>query len=428
MRIIILTLLLFFSCISNIAAQNDYLVSTSANQELPTSDEKQFIKQNFPLQLICKWTPGVKFMFNPSGRDQFLPILSSCDSEKEVDSKILRHKILTFVGTEEKSQELSFGTNYSTRFLFDCEGKKYYYEFKNIRIDEICDKNPRACINGLVYLQDVDTAKDLLVGRKIYIQSESVRIDDANNYSGFQDVTIPANLEATITAVGVGNQVYPVKIIFKDNQGHSYYLELALSRTNSGMDLNNFQAEKKMKYFSNAISFTNKNLNNIEALKNKYIGLTIYPRKMLEAQRITSFENSPMKSRIQIPRYTILNIKDIATSSAPNTLAILSVNDENGAIYQIEVDLKYDIIIKNENYIEDIFGFGDIRQKYSGITNERWAIISRGELEEGMNAEECRLSIGNPVEIRFKKDTRFETWFYNSMTLEFENGTLQRFK
>lgn len=308
------------------------------------------------------------------------------------------------------------------------KGKSIITEFKNIRLDEICEKNPRACINGLVYLQDVDTAKDLLIGRKVYIQSESARIDDTNNYSGYQDIAIPTNLEATITAIGVGSQAYPVKIIFKDNQDHSFYLELALSRTNSGMDLNNFQAEKKMKYFSNAISFTNKRLDNIEALKNKYIGLTIYPKKMLEAQRITFHEDSPTKSRIHLPRYTILNIKDIIISSVPNTQAVLSVTDENGAVYEIEVDLKYDIIIKNDNYIEDLFEFGNIHQKYPGITEEHWGIISKGELKEGMSAEECRLSIGNPIEIRFKKDTRFETWFYNGRTLELENGILQRFK
>lgn len=175
-------------------------------------------------------------MFNPSRRDQFLPILSFCESEKEIENKTLKHKILTFVGTEERSKELSIGTNYSTRFLFECEGKKYYYEFKNIRLDETCEKNPRACINGLVFLQDVDTAKDLLIGRKVYIQPESTRIDDTNNYSGYQDVAIPTNLEVRITAIGIGNQIYPVKIIFKDNQDHSFYLELAFSRTNSGMD------------------------------------------------------------------------------------------------------------------------------------------------------------------------------------------------
>lgn len=42
-----------------------------------------------------------------------------------------------------------------------------------MRLDEICEKAPRAGINGLVYLKDVDTAKELLIGKTVYIQSES---------------------------------------------------------------------------------------------------------------------------------------------------------------------------------------------------------------------------------------------------------------
>lgn len=84
------------------------------------------------------------------------------------------------------------------------------------------------------------------------------RVDDANSYSGYREVPIPVNTEAIVTAIGVGSQAYPVKIVFQDSQERSYYLEVALSRTNSGMDVNDFQAEKKMRYFSNAISFSNK--------------------------------------------------------------------------------------------------------------------------------------------------------------------------
>ena len=66
--------------------------------------------------------------------------------------------------------------SYSTRLIFECDGEKYYYEIKNTRPDEICEKNPRAYINGLVNLKDVDTAKDLLTGRKIYVQSDMAQV------------------------------------------------------------------------------------------------------------------------------------------------------------------------------------------------------------------------------------------------------------
>lgn len=427
MRIIALSLILFCCGTYPVAAQNDYIVTTPSTQEIPVSEEEQFIKSNFPLQPLCKWTSGMKFMFAPSARDMFLPTLSNYDTEKGVDNSLLKHKILTFTGTEEKAQNISNSTNYSTRFIFECEGEKYYYDIKNMRLDEICGKAPRACVNGLVYLKDVDTAKNLLIGKTIYIQSESVRVDDANNYSGYRDVAIPINMEATITAVGVGNQTYPAKIIFKDVQGHSYYLEVALSRTNSGMDLNDFQGEKRMKYFSNVISFTNKSSDNIEGLKNKYMGRTVYPKKALPAKRVVSLEGKQMESRVHLPRYTVLNIKDINLASS-GSLGILSLEDKAGVLYELEADLKYDVIVRNENYIEDLFGFEDIQKKYPGITEKRWQIISRGDLEAGMSTDECRLSVGDPIEIELKKDNRFETWFYNGKTLEFENGTLRRYK
>ena len=249
MRTIVLFLILFGCGSSHITAQNDYLVTTISNQEGPLSEEEQFIKENFPLQLLCKWTPGMKFMFIPSGRDMFLPTLLVYETEKGADNSVLKHKILTFAGYEEKSQELSNDMSYSTRLIFECDGEKYYYEIKiHVRM-KFAKRIPRAYINGLVNLKDVDTAKELLTGRKIYVQSDMARVDDANSYSGYRKVSIPVNTEATITAIGVGSQSYPVKIIFQDSQGHSYYLEVALSRTNSGMDVSDFQAEKKMRYF-----------------------------------------------------------------------------------------------------------------------------------------------------------------------------------
>lgn len=427
MRTIALSLILFCCGTSHTAAQNDYIVTTPSTQEIPVSEEEQFIRSNFPLQPLCKWTSGMKFMFAPSSRDMFMPTLSKYDTNKGVDNSLLKYKILTFTGTEEKSQNLSSTTNYSTRFLFECEGEKYYYDIKNMRLDEICEKAPRTCINGLVCLKDIDTAKNLLTGKTIYIQSENVWVDDANSYSGYRDVAIPVNTEATITAIGAGSQRYPVKIIFKDTQGHSYYIEVALSRTNSGMDLNDFQGEKRMKYFSNAISFTSKSSDNIEGLKNKYTGHTVYPKKILVAKRIVSLEGKQSESRVHLPRYTVLEIKEVKPAS-PGSLAVLLLEDKSGSIYEVETDLKYDVIIKNDNYIEDLFGFEDIQKKYPGITGKRWQIISRGELEAGMSTDECRLSIGDPVEIELKKDNRFETWFYNGQTLEFENGTLRRYK
>ena len=121
-----------------------------------------------------------------------------------------------------------------------------------------------------------------------------------------------------------------------------------------------------MKYFSNAFSFTNKSLGTIESLKNKYLGMTVYPKKMLPAKRIVSFEDKQTESRVHLPRYTVLQIKEIKLSP-PGSLATLSLTDRDGAIYELETDLKYDVIVKNDNYIEDFFGFEDIHKNIRAL-------------------------------------------------------------
>ena len=69
MRVTALFFILLCCSISYTTAQNDYLVATSPSQEISSSKEELFIKENFPLQLLCKWAPGMKFMFVPSQRD-----------------------------------------------------------------------------------------------------------------------------------------------------------------------------------------------------------------------------------------------------------------------------------------------------------------------------------------------------------------------
>lgn len=153
MRVTALFFILLCCSISYTTAQNDYLVATSPSQEISSSKEELFIKENFPLQLLCKWAPGMKFMFVPSQRDMFLPTLSVYDTEKGTDNSSLKHKILTFAGTEEKIQELSNSTSYTTRFIFECEGGKYYYEIKNVRLEEICEKKS-SCIYQWIGLSE----------------------------------------------------------------------------------------------------------------------------------------------------------------------------------------------------------------------------------------------------------------------------------
>lgn len=86
--------------------------------------------------------------------------------------------------------------------------------------------------------------------------------------------------------------------------------------------------------------------------------------------------------------------------------------------------MKYDLIFKNEDFIEDFFGFFDIWKKYLNISEFNWFMFVKGEVKLGMIIEECKLVIGELIEIRVWIDICFEIWLYRGKILEFENGIL----
>lgn len=417
-------LLLFLSHLNLIMAQNDYLVNTSSTQKTVLSEEEDFLSKNFPLRILCEWTPGMKFMFMPSAKDKFIPIFSNYEDGSDVSNMLLKQKIMEFKGTEDKVVTLSIGETHHTRFVFECEGKKYYHEIKNLQLDEICKDNPRKTINGLVYLKDVDSARELLIGKTLYLKNTTARIDDANNYNGYREVPIAENTKVVVKAVGVGSKAYPVKLIFEDESGTQYYQEVAFSRTNSGLNSSDFQGDKKYQLFSNAFNFTDKKIGEENILKEKYLNQVVYPNQTILAKSSFQIAEGKTTSEIRIPRYTPLLVKEI--TFIEKTLVIVRLTDENQKSYEVKADLKYDVIIKNDNYIGNLFTLGNIKKQYPYISEAHWALIAQGKVSQGMTMDECRLALGEPIEIRQKTDKRFETWFYQGRLLEFESGRLLR--
>lgn len=250
-------LLLLLIATRTLLAQNSHFASSSSPDSLSPDEETDFITTHFPLKQLCKWTPGMKFMFIPDSSDEFVPILCKYEDGKEVDNDLLKSKTLEYTGSEETVHETYIGKIYTSRFIFQCEDHKYYYEMKDVKLNDLCDQNPYASIPALVYLQDVNKAKELLIGKTLYTRTTIAKTDDANSYSGYRKVNIAKGEPVKITTIDVGNKSFPVKITFIDRKGVSYYIDVAMSRTNSGMEPADFQAEKRINYFPNAFSFTN---------------------------------------------------------------------------------------------------------------------------------------------------------------------------
>lgn len=416
MRRIIFILCLAVGCISFLPAQNSYLVSTKASQKNSGSNadspEHEFINTYFRNYKLCEWTPGMKFMVIPERKDMIIPTFKDGTTNREVSSGNLRHQIFEYLGYEITERGY-------IRFDFFCEGKNYYHEVKNTTIDEYCVK-PKAGIPTLAFLDDVDIAKDLLVGMTLYMKTTKVRVDDPNSTLGYRETSIKLNEQVKVTAVGVGTRSFPVKIVFEDTKGNSYYLPVAISKTNCGMIDDDFIMENKNKFFPNAFSFGDANKKVSGNLMSMYGNKSIYLKKAVKSLSASGEEVNQTK-------YTHLTIKNII-SDVNTPFHTLEMANEKGELFTLKVTFKptsaANTLLQTDNYFGDLFGIGNLKAKYPEITEEMWQIISKGEIRKGMTKEECKLSLGDPIRIhRVMGD---ETWFYSKKSLDFTGNKLVR--
>lgn len=399
------------------SAQGDYMVTTASQKsEATTGDETQFIVQNFPYYTICNLQPGQKFMMIVEDSHGFVSVLKSPATGREVSNSKLQYKILEYKGTEEVRKETYSGESIATHFIFESEGEKYYHEVKGKSLVDVCASNPRAAIYNLVFLGDVDIARELLLGKTLYTKVTKARVDEGGAGTGSREVSIARNLEVTVTAVGVGTRDCPVKIVFEDRNGNKYFRNVMFSKTNSALLESDMTGVNLEKSFANVFTFVDKETKTTDDIRAKYIGRVAYPKLTVNAKK----EGGGAQNLL---RFTPLVITDL-TLNPSNTLATLKIEDQKGTSYTVEVNLKYDIFERNADYIDDMFGYGDLRKQYPSITEESWLLLGKGEVKTGMTKDECMLALGSPIQIVAKPNTRSEKWYYQGRTIEFDNGRI----
>lgn len=401
-------------------AQEGYVVRTTRQVNTTESEEQLFTIKNFPYYPICDWKAGQSFMLIPEDKYGFMATLKASTTDRDVNNSKLQYKILEFKGMKEVERKSHTSGGVTTQFIFESEGEQYYHEIKNSALAEICAANPRAAIYNLVYLGDVDIARELLSEKTLYTKFTSARIDDANNNNGYREVTIPRNLEVKVTAIGAGTRECPVKIVFEDKEGNSYYRNVIFSRTNSGLIESDMVGVNYDKSFAHAFSLTNQETKSTEEVRNKYVGQPVYPKRTIEVIKADG-------SILSLPRYTPLIIKSL-TPSGTSTIATLKLSDRSGTVYTITTDLHYDVFLRNENYINDMFGYADLRKLHPNTSESTWDMISKGEVSIGMTKAECKLTLGEPIQIVKQAHSRYESWYYRGRTLEFEKEHLVRMK
>lgn len=244
-------------------SQDSYFVSTesgvvtSEQEQDPNagkSAEQRFLNENFPYRSLCDWTDGMRFMVIPGDRDTYLNIFIDAGTNKEIATGTLKHKILVYRGYEITDR----GWIHLNFEVQDDSKRRIYHEVRNLSFSDYCQKIAGGGVPSLAYLDEVDKAKEVLVGKTLYTLTEIFYKDDSSSRNGYREYPLSVDTKLTVTGVGVGTREFPVKIVCQDEQGRKYFQLCTLSHTNCGLNDNDFIAKNENHLFDQSFSFTQK--------------------------------------------------------------------------------------------------------------------------------------------------------------------------
>ncbi|MBQ8655759.1 MAG: hypothetical protein IJ527_01660 [Prevotella sp.] len=401
-------------------AQDSYIVKTknvkkvavtTANtavegtDETPSAEEepKDFVGKNFKYHSLCEWRDGMRFMVLPEKYDLLVNTFRDAGTGKEVPSGKLRYKIMVYKGHSTTSDN-------HDRINFVCQddNKAYYYQIPNGTFDDYC--YGKMGVPTLAYLDDVDKARELLLGQSLFTKQKTFFIDTQADGDGFEEVTVEKQTEVKVTAVGVGTRSYPVKIIVEDvKTGKEFYMNCVMSRTNNGMRDDELIMDNAKHVFANSfdlISGTEEVSGDIA----QYVGKVVYSKI---AMAMTT-KGAGKEREVQVPRLTEFKIDAIypITNSQYVTLAL--VETESRRQYTKDVTFEHISIIgdvdgQQEAYFGTLFGIGE--GKLRNTTTATRALIRAGRVAVGMTEDEVLLSVGEPDSTASSSNGRYD-WIY----------------
>lgn len=212
--------------------QNIYNVNPKKNEKETDNTIKSGFMSNFPYYKMIDWKPGMRFMSSPDIENSIVWLFGLYPEKIDNVKKDLKWKIFIYEGLKEVDVSCPKGNCKRTYLIFNNDGDIYTHKYIGdtieLRKDTVFDD-----INQLIYLDDVDKAKDLLLNKQLYIKTNQwLYINEKGNeqYSFDNQKYIPV----IIKNIGVGNQDGPVKMIFSPlNNDKEYCLNVRFSGINN---------------------------------------------------------------------------------------------------------------------------------------------------------------------------------------------------
>jgi hypothetical protein len=251
--ILALSLLLFTNISFGQSNPYDVLTKPSNKNSSDFSYKSEFAKQ-FPKINIVDWKPGMKFMTEPfrdksgssSSQIDLSPYKSKDKYPERLNQADYQWKTFIYRGLEQRNVDCPRGTCQRTYLIFDCEGVKYESEFVGDTTELRNAK--RNFISKLVYLDEVDKAKELLVGKTLYIITRQWFKDNEKGI-GVWNLSNPIFIPVIVTSIGLGTQDGPCKIVFKQiNSENETYLNVRLSGINKAIGVFGIDFDKAFQF------------------------------------------------------------------------------------------------------------------------------------------------------------------------------------
>lgn len=246
----LITILLFLPIFS--FSQNEYVVKPKKNIEEVAAPKKSSFMENFPYYKMIDWKPGMRFMSEPDIDTKIIWTFGLYP--KISNSKDLSLKIFIYEGLEQREVDCPRGKCSMTYLIFNCDGDKYEHRYMRDTI-ELRNATVFDSIDQLIYLDEVDKAKDLLLNKILYIKTSEWRTMD----EGEREESSYGNqrfIQVKIINIGLGIQDGPVKIIFCPlNSTKEYCLNVRFSGINKSGYSNVFGID-----FDDAFQLTNPKL------------------------------------------------------------------------------------------------------------------------------------------------------------------------
>ncbi len=127
-------------------------------------------------------------------------------------------------------------------------------------------------------------------------------------------------------------------------------------------------------------------------------------------------------------KFAKVKVKDVVPSTGDFPMNVLIYGP---GMKEASLHMNYTSDIHDSRNFAAIFFLSDPKDKYPQISDENWSLIQRGKLGRGMTKEECKLSIGNPDEVRsgHSHSQTMDIWQYSDGTyLFFTDGLLNEFR